>query len=295
MNAWTFWLVLAALAVVALLFVVAPLFLRRRTNAARADYDIAVYKDQLREVERDAARGTLDAAAAQSARLEIERRLLAAAETPENSAPVATVGRASAWRWTAVAALILLPASALIYLQQGAPGLPGVSFAEQTAETAAHKAEVDGLIAQVEARLAQNPDDVRGWVLLARAYVRLGRTADAVAAQAHATDIFDQEPDMAGDAADAAAAFGEMLVEAADGQVTPEARAAFGKAIGYDAGNARALYFLALAKMQDGDPKGAVADWKALIASAPENAPWLEDLKQRIAEVEASRAQQQQP
>jgi cytochrome c-type biogenesis protein CcmH len=292
MNVWTFWLVLAALAVVALLFVVAPLFLRRHTNATRADYDITVYKDQLREVERDLARGVLDGPTAQSARLEIERRMLAAATTDDGASPTASnFSRAAAWRWTAIAALILLPASVLIYLQQGAPGLPDVSFAEQTAARAARDSEVNNLIAQVEARLAQNPDDLRGWVLLSRAYVRLGRINDGIAAQARATDIFDQEPDMTGEAADTAAAFGELLVQAADGTVTPEARAAFGKALGYDAQNARALYFLALAKMQDGDPKGAVADWKALIASAPENADWLEPLKQRIAEIEAMRAQ----
>lgn len=294
-------LILAALTAGALAVIVLPLFLHRPAPARRADYDIAVYKDQLRELERDVARGALDGAAAQSARLEIERRLLAADMNPEGAVhdkPPAGLARASAWRWTAILALILAPAALLIYLDRGTPGMPQISFAERAADReadAAREAQVAGLIGQVEARLAENPDDLRGWVLLARAYVRLGRIEDALKAQARAGDLFDQEPDLAEDAAESMAAFGELLTQAADGEITPEARAAFGKAIGYDARNARARYFLAFAKMQDGDPRAAVADWKALIAETEmaggDMPPWLASLKERIAEIEASRQQ----
>ncbi|MFN4284246.1 MAG: c-type cytochrome biogenesis protein CcmI [Alphaproteobacteria bacterium] len=294
-------LMLAALTALSLAILVWPLFRARPGAARRADYDIAVYKDQLREVERDAASGALDAEAARAARLEIERRLLAA-DAHSEGATIGAFPRAAAWRWTAILALVLAPAAALIYLGNGAPGLPQITFAElsafagqRAAEAEAREAEVDGLIAQVEQRLAENPDDLRGWVLLARAYARLGRTQDALAAQAKASDLFDQEPDLAEDAAEANAAFGEVLTQAAGGEITPEARAAFGKALNYDERNARARYFLAFAKMQDGDPKGAVADWRALIAETEESGgempPWLLTLKQRIAEIEAGRAQ----
>lgn len=292
--------ILAALTAGALAVIVLPLFLHRPAPARRADYDIAVYKDQLREVERDVARGALDGAAAQSARLEIERRLLAADANRESAdaAPTAGLPRAAAWRWTAILALILAPAAALIYLDHGTPGMPQISFADRAADReaeAAREAQVAGLIGQVEARLAENPDDLRGWMLLARAYVRVGRIEDGLKAQAKAGDLFDQEPDLAADAAESMAAFGELLMQAADGEITPEARAAFGKAIGYDARNARARYFLAFAKMQDGDPRAAVADWKALIAETEAEGgdmpPWLASLKERIAEIEASRRQ----
>lgn len=289
-------LILAGLTAVALAFIALPLFLGRTAPARRADYDIAVYKDQLREVERDVARGTLDGPAAQSARLEIERRLLAADAAGDGTAATG-LARASAWRWTAILALILAPAAVLIYLDRGTPGMPQISFADQAADrddAAAREAQVAGLIGQVEARLAENPDDLRGWVLLARAYVRLGRIDDALKAQAKAGDLFDQEPDLAADAAETTAAFGELLTEAAGGEITPEARAAFGKALNYDPRNARARYFLAFAKMQDGDPKAAVADWKGLIAETEaeggEMPPWLASLKQRIAEIEAMRS-----
>lgn len=292
-------LILASLTAVALGFIALPLFLGRTAPLRRADYDIAVYKDQLREVEREVARGALDGAAAQSARLEIERRLLTA-DADSDLAATAGLSRASAWRWTAILALILAPVAALIYLDHGTPGLPQISFADQAADRsadAARAAQVAGLIGQVEARLAENPDDLRGWVLLARAYVRLGRIDDALKAQAKAGDLFDQEPDLAEDAAETMAAFGELLMEAASGEITSAARAAFGKALGYDPRNARARYFLAFAKMQDGDPRAAVADWKALIAETEaatangngEMPPWLAGLKQRIAEIEASR------
>jgi cytochrome c-type biogenesis protein CcmH len=291
-------LILAGLTAAALAFIVLPLFLQRVAPARRAEYDIAVYKDQLREVERDVARGALDGAAAQSARLEIERRLLAADSDAQNADGMAggSLARVSAWRWTAALALILAPAAVLIYLDHGTPGMPQISFADRAADREAdadRAAQVAGLIGQVEARLAANPDDLRGWLLLARAYVRMGRIEDALKAQATAGDLFDQEPDLAEDAAESMATFGELLMQAAQGQITPEARAAFGKAIGYDARNPRARYFLAFAKMQDGDPRAAVADWKTLIADTEmaggDMPPWLVSLKQRIAEIEASR------
>jgi len=297
-------LILAALTALAIAFLAWPLFRARATGARRADYDILVYKDQLREIERDMARGAIDGEAARSARLEIERRLLAADSNPEGAQHAAAPGndmpRAAAWRWTAILALILVPIATLIYLDQGTPGLPQITHAdlaavsaERAAEEQARATEVAGLIGQVEARLAENPDDLRGWLLLARAYVRLGRIDDAIAAQAKAGDLFDQEADLAGEAAEVSAAFGELLTQAAGGEVTPQARAAFGKALTYDERNARARYFLAFAKMQGGDPKAAVADWKALIAETEEQGgempPWLASLKQRIAEIEAAR------
>ncbi len=291
-------LILAALTALAIAVLAWPLFRGRADEARRADYDILVYKDQLREIERDVARGTIDGEAARSARLEIERRLLAA-DAQNAAAPSNALPRAAAWRWTTTLALVLAPIAALIYLDQGAPGLPQMSFAERAAEAEAREAEVAGLIGQVEARLTENPDDLRGWLLLARAYARLGRTDDAIAAQAKASDLFDQEDDLAGEAAEASAAFGELLMQAAGGDITPQARAAFGKALTYDARNARARYFLAFAKMQDGDPKAAVADWKALIAETQEQGgempPWLASLKQRIAEIEGMRAPAAQP
>jgi cytochrome c-type biogenesis protein CcmH len=289
---------LVALTAAAVLFAVWPLFRRRRAEARRADYDIAVYRDQLREIERDVARGLLDSVAAQSARLEIERRLLAA-DAQGGAATDDGLPRAAAWRWTLVLALVVVPAAVLVYLDHGAPGLPQITFAERAAQTAAHEREVAGLVRQVEQRLAEHPDDLRGWVLLARAYVRMGRIEDALRAQAKATDLYDQEPDLSEEAADAEAAFGELLVETADGQVTPEARAAFVRALGFDERSPRARYFLALAKMQAGDPKSAVADWKALIAEyVADGKPvpdWLQGLKEQIEAIEAARGAPAKP
>ena len=144
-----FALILAALTALAIAIVAWPLFRARSADARRADYDILVYKDQLREIERDVARGAIDGEAARSARLEIERRLLAA-DAQHAAAPSSNMPRASACRWTAILALILAPLAALIYLDQGAPGLQQMSFAERAAEADARESEVAGLIGQVE-------------------------------------------------------------------------------------------------------------------------------------------------
>jgi cytochrome c-type biogenesis protein CcmH len=77
-------------------------------------------------------------------------------------------------------------------------------------------------------------------------------------------------------------ALGEALAQTADGRVTPEARAAFAEALRRDPADPRARFYLAGAKAQTGDPRGAIADWQALLRDAPEDAPWLGALRATI-------------
>src|SRR5262249_9095988 len=137
------------------------------------------------------------------------------------------------------------------------PSLPDQPLATRVAAPRTNQS-VDGLIAQVETHLQRNPDDARGWEVIAPIYVRLGRFEDAVKARRHVLRL-------SGASAEREAALGEALVLAANGMVTAEAKAAFERAVGLDAGNVQARYFLGLAAEQDGDRARAAATWRALI------------------------------
>lgn len=280
MILWPIFIVMALLAVG---FVVLPLFRRPPASGApaRADYDVAVYKDQLRDIERDRTRGIIDEQQAAAARLEVERRLLAAAEASEPVTASSPVARRAPWPLAIAIVLVLLPGAGLIYLQHGAPWL-----ADKTSTAQQAQSSFDNLIAELERRLQAAPEDRRGWVLLARGYARQGRLADALKAQRRAMALATDDQQ----AAETAAGFGQVLVEEANGRVTPEARAAFAEATKRDPAQQQARYFIGLAKAQDGDRKGALEDWQALLAETPADAPWRAGLQQQITQIEAEAA-----
>jgi cytochrome c-type biogenesis protein CcmH len=276
----TLWFALALMTAAAILAVLWPL--ARRASLWRSGSDVAIYRDQLDEIERDRAAGLIEDNEAASAQVEVSRRLIAAADA--QSAPQSDVPPAS-WRRRAVAivALVLLPLGATgLYLALGSPLLPDQPLAPRLAAARGNQS-VDTLIAQVEAHLERNPEDGRGWEVIAPVYLRLGRFDDAVKARRNALRLN-------GTTAEREAAFGEALVFAANGVVTAEAKAAFEKAVALDANSVQARYFLGLAAEQDGDRAQAAATWRALIEAAPPDAPWIDLLRRALARVERAGA-----
>jgi cytochrome c-type biogenesis protein CcmH len=274
----TLWFGLALMTAAAVLAVLWPLSRRRRE--LRSGSDVAVYRDQLEEIERDRAAGLIADNEAAGAKVEVSRRLLAAAD-----APAAPAGNAAATtrrrRAVAVAALVALPLGAVgLYLALGSPLLPDQPLGARLAEARANQS-MESLIAQVEAHLAQRPDDGRGWEVIAPIYLRLGRFDDAVKARRNALRLN-------GDSAERQAALGEALVFGANGVVTAEAKSAFEKAVALDPAHVQARYFLGLAAEQDGDRTRAATTWRALIESAPPEAPWVEFVRGALARVEGA-------
>lgn len=138
----------------------------------------------------------------------------------------------------------------------------------------------EALIAKLEARLKEDPMDAKGWGLLGRSYVAMDRMDDAAKAFKSAVDLTDP-PD-----ADLIGEYGETLVAAADGRVTPSAEAAFQQILAIQPDDPRARYYMALAYLERGDRPGAIAALKALFASAPPKAPWADTVFERIQELE---------
>jgi cytochrome c-type biogenesis protein CcmH len=270
-----FWILVGLLSAVVLALFAWPLVRPRRT-ALGGEPDLAVYRDQLGELDREVARGLLPEAEAASARLEIQRRLLLAAAQGNLPVPEPHRGphtlRAGAWALL----LVLLPAAAVaIYLDLGTPGLPSIPFASRP-PAAARDQELAKLVDSLSAKMKANPSDPEGWSLLAASQAKLGRFKESIEAYAQAISR-SQAP-----GAELQSRYGEVLTLAADGQVTPRALAAFAATLALDPKEPRARFYTALAESQAGHLEAALTQWVALEADSPADAPWRDTLAAQI-------------
>ena len=238
--------------------------------------DVAFYRDQLEVLAQDTQSGTLTPADAAGSHAEIGRRLLAAAD---HSQPLMAVeGRR--WRLLSAAVLTMLavPAVSLgLYHRLGAPDQPDLPLAAR--RDAPSTNQLADAIARVESHLAAHPDDGRGYAVLAPLYLRLERFSDA----AHA---YERVLALLGETAERRVAYAQALMMQADGIVTGDARAAFAKASAEDPTAPQPRFFLGLAAAQDGDKDGARAIWRALLEGAPDNAPWVAVVRNKLASLD---------
>jgi len=300
-------LVLIGMTAVVVLVLLLPLLRAWRAPAERRQYDRAVYRAQLDELARDVARGVIGGAEAQAARIEIERRLLAADAlpgapngsrtgsatrpgatrgAPPGAAPDAAPGAAttshvgSSRALALASALIIAGGAGLVYLRLGAPGVPDVPFAEQHEMAPAGQApHVDMAEAAktLAAKLKANPNNPQGWLMYARTEAMLGNWQTGADAYSHVIALGQAD-------ADVFAGYGEMLVLGADGIVGPPARAAFASALQKDAKEDVARYYLALADAQAGESRRAIEAWLALAADIPDDSPMREALGRQVAD-----------
>ena len=276
------WLLFSVLTAGTLAAILRPLMRPAAAPARAADGVLAVYRDQLSEIEAEASRGMLGATEAEAARIEISRRLLAAADSqPPTTATTAAPRIASglARRLGLVIAGLTPIVTLGLYLAYGSPGYPGQPHAERMQEALArekqHMGQVGDLVAKVEERLRAAPDDGRGWEVIAPVYFKLGRYRDAANAFTRALKLLgESSPRLAG--------LAESLVFGADGIVTEEARSAYARILQLEPQRLEPRFWLAVAKEQDGNLSGAKTDFEALLAQAPADVPWRAAVEDRV-------------
>jgi len=286
------WLAIGAMVALAVAMPLAAL-MRERGSDNRRDRELALYRRQLSELEEERATGLIDAAEANAARLEIERRMLRA-DTDDGGA-----GRSGQGLSRGVAAGLLVGAAlaaVLGYMALGHPGLPSRPAGSVSADGAAQasNSEAEGTPSMAEltdrlaARLEDSPGRLDGWRLLGRTALNSGRPKLAA-------DAFARALELAPEQAEFHSALGEALVAMAEGRVTPAAELAFRRARERAPADPAAGYYLGLAALQAGEPEQALSRWRDLLEAAPEQAPWRESIRGQIMRVERSLGQAAEP
>lgn len=281
--AMLFWIVAALLTLGASLAVLLPLT-RQAEGEADKSHDLEVYRDQLAEVERDAARGLIAAPDAEQARAEIARRII---RLDAEGATAPRRGSSLVPRLVGVVAVLAVPLLSWgVYTVIGSPDIPSQPLSARLSQNPANSS-VDELIARAEAHLIANPTDGRGWDVLAPVYMRMGRADDAVTAYRNSIRLL-------GSSSARESGLGEAISAASGGIVTADARSAFEDALKSDPTNPKARYFLGLALAQEGKTADAAIVWRQLADGVPADSPWRSVVEQAIAQAEGRAPQQNQ-
>jgi cytochrome c-type biogenesis protein CcmH len=280
MTSWIVWIVFTVMVTIAAVGITIPLV--RRYDARRARSPASdVLARQLADIDRQTAAEGLAAGDAEGLKTDTVRRFLA--ETPPAEPAARAFGPRSLLAFGLGLAAIIAIGGSLLYVQVGRPDLV-TATAPAAGDASAPSGHVGSMIAELEAKMRQSPNDPEGWRMLGWSYMQTGRFADAATAYGKAAAL---DPGNA----DYRSAQGEALVKAADGHVTPDAQAAFAQTVKLDPTDPRARYFLAAAKDQTGDHAGAMNDWIALLKSAPPGAPWAAEVRGFVVRIAASRGE----
>lgn len=294
-----FWILAALISLGSACLMILPMF--RSAGKEEVDSDIAVYKDQLAEIDRDLARGVLDKAEAETSRAEVGRRLLAASDrssssdkaAPRSATTIATLG---------IVALSVV-GGGLLYQQIGAPGAPDRPLAardfraerpsqEQFEAQMAELNEQDAivpegreaeLIDQLRQALKDRTDDVVGHQLLANTLSTLRQFPEAWRAQQKVVDLKGSTVAAADYTTQA-----ELMVFAARGYVSPEAEDVLREALLRDPSDRRARFYSGAAMAQNGQPQAAMDLWTGLLKEDDPDAPWKEPVREQIRQLAAN-------
>lgn len=315
MQLWSFWLPAALITAVTAGLVVLGFWrgMRLRADAAGAPgmggqgekREMRVYAHQLREIDRDLARGAVTPDEAERLRTEIARRLLEADRTVR---PAVTAAPAPA-RWLGLALVLMAVAVAgFVYLRAGAPMYPDQPLVQRHAEAArihaerpsqaeleaawlanperpeppTPDAEFMALMEQLRAALESRPLDLQGFRLLARNEANIGNHAASAAAQRRVIELMGDEAQVAEHVI-----LAEQLILAAGGVVSPEAERVVESILRRDPRNGPGRYYTGLMFAQTGRPDLTFRLWRALLDESQPDAPWVPHIRGTIEELAA--------
>lgn len=265
-----FWILAALLTFAACLTVLAPAVRRRGDASADSDHDLAVYQDQLSELDKDVERGIIDGREAAEARAEIGRRILKIAGEQRTASRATRNGRMIA----TLAVLAIPVASWGIYAATGSPHLPAQPLQARLGGNPA-ESSLEELIARAETHLSANPQDGRGWEVLAPIYYRIGRYPDAAVAWRNTISLL-------GETAARELGLGDALAGASGGVIVAEAREAFERALALEPNNPKARFLLAAALAQEGKVEEAESQWQAMLPDLAPDSPWRGAVEQAL-------------
>ncbi|HUL41239.1 MAG TPA: c-type cytochrome biogenesis protein CcmI [Burkholderiales bacterium] len=255
-----FWIVAAFFIAAALLLLVPPL-LRYRAGGgvSRSASNVAIYRDQLRELEADMRAGNLSAELYEQSRREIEGRLLEDLRRPDSAeAP------SKKWRSAAIVLAIIIPLCAVaLYFMVGTPQ---ALTPEGAAPHGLNAQQIQTMVDRLAERLKANPDDGQGWLMLGRSYTVLGRFQDAANAFAKAVELLPNDAEVLADYAD-------VLATAQGGQLQGKPEELISQALKIDPNNPKALALAGTVAFNKKDYRTAVDYWERLLRLVAQEDP----------------------
>ncbi len=273
------WLTLSLIISLAAVVISIP-FIRRHERTRLAEGNtMAVYRGQMEEVKRELDQGLLDKKSAKIARTEIERRILERVASPDSDGVPTRLSPAVYSSALVGAAVIVVLGSITLYGGFERPDQEAKPFAGMLNLGIA--ANDNKTIDSLAVRLEKNPQDAAGWRRLAWSHFSAQEYKKSAAAYGKAVALAGKDPVVQ-------SAYGEALVRAADGLVTTKALAVFDTVLTLDKNDARARFFKGLALEQDGDPAAAINAWLDILKTAPDDADWIANLRQRVQELAAA-------
>ena len=272
-----FWSIAALLAAVALAFVLPALLGRRRaTGAATPDAtNVAIHRDQLKELDADLAAGTLSPEQRDEARREIEQRLLDDLRTGDGTRAIPAGGRR-----TGMAVALALPVAALLlYLAVGNPAALAPGAAAGDGHGIARD-QIESMVERLATRMKEKPEDAEGWAMLGRSYAVLDRYAEAAVAYANAVKRSEPDAQLLADYADA-------LAMAQGRNLRGEPERLIAQALKVDPRNVKALLLAGTVAFQDKKFKDAIAYWERILKVVPPDSDIADSARDSIADARA--------
>lgn len=265
-----------------LAFLVVPLLRTPRPAAAGRTAEVAsLYREQLAELERDRETGLLAPEQYEPAATELKRRMLrdVAPGAPEETSAARRLPR---WALPVVIGLVMPLAAISLYLQLGAPQAvdPPASPGQFTAQ------DIEAMVEGLAARMKQTPDDVRGWTMLGRSYLMLGRYAQGAQAYERALALSPDDLDLHTSLAAA--------LRAADpGASAGRVAALSAKALAIDPDHPAALAFAGIAAFDQGEYRAAIAHWERLRPLLPPDSELAATIREQLSEARSKLARGQ--
>ena len=276
-----FWIIAGFLIAGALLFIVPPLLVRGKEHApaTRSEVNLSIYRDQLRELDADLATGALSKEQYQSARNELEGRVLDDSGVAEVTAAPQSGGRMRHW---AIAVAIAVPLlTVALYLTLGKPG--GLNSQHQTdgasQSQGVTQAQITAMVEGLAQKLKSNPDDAEGWMMLGRSYVQLRRYSDARAAYSRAVELLPDNAQLLADYADVLAMNNGRSMQG-------EPEKFIRQALKADPNNIKALALAGTAAFQHKDYRNAIEAWQRLLKLVPADSPIAQQIGAGISQAQ---------
>lgn len=249
----------ATLLIVAVAALILPPLWRGRpapiAKSGRQEANLTIFRDQLADLDREKLEGTLADADFEQARSELQRRLLEEVEVDPAAAPGAAIHGPS--RKSALAILVLLPILALAgYGMLGNP--KALDPAQAVAQPPMTQEQINAMVAKLAERMQANPDDLKGWLMLARSYKTMGRYDEAAQAFGKAETLVNEDPALL-------SAYAETLAMAGGKGLRGKPRQLVERALKLDPKYPHALFLAGAAAMEAGDNKKGIAYWEALL------------------------------